>query len=79
MFFFINHSKNFITMTEKDAKKNISNALCKTIRENIWSICDNIELVDYIHCNENGREKIKMLIEQQYYYCSESDAMWFYI
>ncbi len=79
MFFLINHSKTFITMTEKDAKKNISNALCKTIRDNQWSICDNIELIDYLHCNENGRDKIKDLIEKKYYYCSETDASWFYV
>ena len=78
MFFFINHSKTFITQTNQNAKLNISDALCKTIRENQWSICDNIEFIDYLHCNENGRDKIKILIEQQYYYCSDSDAKWFY-
>ena len=75
--FFINHTKHFITSTTKDAKINIANTLCKTIRDNQWSICDNIEFVELLHCTPDKKYKIKMLIDNEYYYCSYDDALWF--
>ena len=75
--FFINHSKHSITSTTKDAKINIANTLCNAIRDNQWSICDNIEFVELLHCTPDKKYKIKMLIDNEYYYCSYDDAVWF--
>ena len=79
MYFFINHTKHFIIRASNDTKKNISNSLCNTIRDNQWSICDHIEFVDYRYCGDNDREKIKLLIKNLYYNCSHEDAILFYL
>ena len=76
-YFFINHSKCSITSTTKEVKINIANTLCKAIRDNKWSICDNIEFVELLHCSQAKKYKIKMLIDNEHYYCSYADAVWF--
>jgi len=43
--FFVNHTRKFIVPTELDAVFNISKNLMETVRLNMWSIEDHIELV----------------------------------
>ena len=63
MFLFINHDKKLIKIAGNDAKTNISKNICKTIRENKWTICDHIEFVEYLTVE---RSFIKDLIDTGY-------------
>jgi hypothetical protein len=71
---FINHTKHHIEKTNNFVHKNISKFLFEVIRDNKWSIGDQIELAN-VHSNN---EKIKKMIENEYYYCSEESKQWLY-
>ena len=64
--YFINHTKHVIVATNKMASRNISRYLCESIKNNCWSITDDIEFIDV---KEQQNDKLIRLIEENYYYC----------
>ena len=76
--FFINHTKAVIAVTDKNASKNISMFLCNAIKENAWSITDNIEYVDYLKVSSNQNWTMANLVENQYYHCDPLIQQTFY-
>ena len=76
MAYLINHTKCFIVEVPLSAKINISKTLCEAIRDNLWSITDQIEFAEYLHCDHIYLQK---LIEEKYYFCDTVTSRNFYL
>jgi hypothetical protein len=71
-FFFVNHTKKVIVKTRDSAKRDIGNCLFESIRNNKWSINDTIEFVNLFE-----KDRLMKYIQQEEYYCSIDDYIYF--